>query len=278
MSANEMEVYSRATGLAPLPLSDLPELAARVERLIDELPPGDAADELIAARAKAEAASLWAQRTKHAEGERHYGKMRLLAEAGLGVLSLNGHAVDGNVNQVKLWRVLAAGFERGKLLQCSEKSTVLADVASEVRRRGLMFVPFKALKNKWGNSPHSRKHESWRWSEARVVCREQGIDPKTLPPDTRRVEAESENRSAAALQRSQDAERFREQTRRRRIMRAASGSGVEETYGFIRQALDALGRVPTDDIPIHRKSALNDAFAHLHKAEDAIAEALKLGS
>lgn len=253
--------------------SSLQEAAATVERLLDSGTVGEATDALTDARARAEAASLFAQRAGHYDDERHYGKLRLLAEAGLGVLSLNGHLIEASVDILRLWRVLGAGFERGVLLEFCDESTSYRDVARALRKNGYMFVPGKALPKEQFRIGSRKK--SVRWWEARQIIRDLGLDPKSFPPDTARVQAEANARAEAARTRASDVKRYRDADRRQRVTRLVKDyPEVAKAYGFIRSALDALDGV--EGLPPHRKTALNEAFTHLYAAEDAIAAALRV--
>lgn len=254
--------------------SELSEAVARVEVLLRR--PGDeACSELSEARAKAEAASLWAKRAKHAEEERHFGKLRVIAEAGLGVLSLDGFDVPENAYDVKRWRVLAAAFERRQLLSCCDNGTNTTSVVKEVRRRGLVYVPPSAL------SPHAPYWtKSCSWFSARLICRQHNIDPASLPPDVSFNENVNKRRRELAAQRSEDAAKWRALRRSRRIGKALREGKPDfgSAYGHIREALDDLGRVSTDGMPPHLKTHLNRAFAALYEAEDSIAACGKLDS
>lgn len=281
MSTPPRAELATLTDSVPSRAEEIRSAVAQVESLLEALPPDEASEALGDARAKAEAASLLARRMKNAEQERHFGKLRLLAEAGLGILSFDGYGVDATDEQVKVWRTLAAGFERGKLLACCEQSTSTREVAAEIRRRGLTYVPRKALPaSTWEIAPNMRtKYESWTWADARRICRARGIDPTSVPPDADRIRREAATRAKAARATAEDARRYRETKRRRRIARAADDyPEIAEAYSLIRQALDALGKVTLGDVPRDRKLALNKAFDHLYRAEDAIAQAVRLDS
>lgn len=113
-------------------------------------------------RAKAEAQALFEKRAGYTEREQHFAKLRLLAEAGLGVLSFNGSVeIDGVDNQQK-FRILASAFERGKLLEECEllvsespdrtgrtgrpsSPLSLSTVARHLRDRGYTHASVKSL-------------------------------------------------------------------------------------------------------------------------------------
>lgn len=262
---------SLATIGVDLGAQDKNEIAAATARVL-ELAELKDADLLNDVRHRAEASALYEKRAKNLERERHFGKMRLLAEAGLGIISLDSGSSEG---AEKEWRTLAAGLERGVLWSCTSDGTSARVVANEIRRRGYTSAPAKSLPRDFGLGGPSGSSITW-WA-ARKIAKKHGIDLTSIPPDPRRIEKANHNRSKAHLQRSVELDRYREGLRRRRIIEAGKNyPNISNAYGYMRQLLDELDK-PMLELDRNQRAALVKAHEHLHAAEDQIALALRLG-
>jgi hypothetical protein len=263
-------------------LPDLDDVAGQIAHLIEE-GEGAALDEI---RRRAEALMLYENRKRNAESERHFAKLRLLAEAGLGSLSYDDPTVIKSEAERAAWRSLAAAFERGKLLSiCDEippsprgrdRSLATQSVASEIRDAGLTCVPGRFL---GGSAP------TVKWIVARRIIRERGLDAHQAPPDRRYITERRRARQEASqrMQKLYRANERLEQTRLRKLTAAAArnhGPRIAEAFSLLRRLLDELQSARDSEFAgeanVLKRHQLDRAFTSLYKAEDAIAEALNV--
>lgn len=256
------------------PLPSLKDAQAQVVVLVAD----GAAGILDEARRQAEAHALYEKRTTSQERANHYSKMRLLAEAGLGVLSFDDPAVVKKSFQRTAYRALAAALERGRLLDlCEGRSGIgwhqtlgTERMAGVVRDHGLTHVPGEALDTR-GSVP---------WVVARVLARDLGIAPSTLPtddgPSRRRVAAaRAQSDRMHALYRAAERERRAKLTKD--LIKAANSRGprTDIAYGLLRRALQALDASLQESTGEDREW-LESAMEQMYEAEERVGKALRL--
>lgn len=232
-----------------------------------------------------EAAALYEARSGNEANAVQYCKMRLLAEAGLGVLSFADRDAVPSAHRRGVWRVLAAAFERGQLLyECDliahrapKDLHSAASVAHRLRNKGFTTVPSEALGIEV--DPEIR-NESTRWATAREVAREKGIALTKLPTDPAEV-ARQRDRGAEhhryMVKLHQDAAKHRRRQTRQLLATSARNSGprLDVAYGLLRRTLQALQDARGELSVFASKSAIDDALHYLHMAEDEIGNALR---
>lgn len=254
----------------------LPALDASL-RIVTELAHAGNADALSETRIQADAHRLYAERAGHHERARHFAILKLVAEAGLGVLSyehsdaLKAAVPSGNASD---WRALAAAAERRQLLHFLEdhKNLSTTNVAAHLRWEGWTTVQRHRLGVKSGP-------ESVKWGIARRIIKEKGIDPASIPLDASAVRAQR-SREVAASRRMQDlqiARRKADLERMRAAVRKASwrrGQKVSNAFGLFRRAYQSLDqeRAATDNDM--EREYIDLALAAMDRAEECIAIAL----
>lgn len=251
-----------------------------VERQVIALIADGNSDVLDEVRRRAEAAKLYEQRSGNVERERHFARLRLLAEAGIGALAFD----DPDVLKGKTvsWKTLGCALERGALLDAINQTLrrgatqlASASVATTVSQMGLTHVPAQAVGGAGAPLP---------WARARLVARENGIALDALPTD-KTVLRRNRERTRAASQRLKQVYAAAEREDRRRRQRATTAAVAErgphlaKAYGHVRKALDAL-QAATDAREIVAGDHLavmeiERCFRSLYEFEDALGRALK---
>jgi len=250
-------------------LPPLREAAAIVLRLVEE----GAAGTLDEARRQSEARALYEKRTHSQERANHYSKLRLLAEAGLGVLSFEDPQVVPAASRRSAYRALAAALERGRFVDVCDKringqSFTADSVAHDLRGMGVTYVPGRAF-----DAPAPIP-----WSRARIMARDAGIALSTLPLDR----TMRDRMAAAAVAQSERMGRLYEseqRERRARISKAVAAAASERgprtdiAYGRLRQALQALDAALQEAVGEERED-LEAAMVSMYSAEEHIGKSL----
>lgn len=254
-------------------LPDLEIAHDYVERLVEN------ADEeaLHDLRSQADAVRLYEQRNKNLENANHFAHLKLLAEAGLGELSLarDPSLPTGTAIMVRHWRTVAIGQKRGRLqLLCDSfsgdgRTITTTRVARTLERDGWTYVDKRALQKiidarvkrdgttradlarELGFHPadfYPRKgQDRLQWSKAVRMAGALGVDPATLPPKLHQRRAST--KPPVWLTRE----------------RKRSGGDWDRAYGYFRQCLDQFQHLaPNSD------ASWDEAYAHLYAIEEII--------
>lgn len=262
MTSTDLEIRE-GVDLEPLP--DLGVLARAIEDLVAQ----QSADSLDEIRMRAEARALYEKRQGAADRERHFGKLRILAEGGLGSLSFDNPDVIEGSSRRATWRALGAAFERGKLLQLEAHTMTAGAYADAARWAGLTKVAYPHL---WGEEGDALV----RWADARIVARERGIDPRSLPPAQAEIEAkrEARDRQSERMHKSymayQRQERSKEVARTVQIANDQGKKKLSQAYALLRRCLQTVHDAQPE-LPRYVKNSddWEQLFFDLHRAEDA---------
>ncbi len=247
-----------------------PDALERASEAIERLIQNESSGDLDEIRIAAEAQALYEQRAKNAERERHFWTLKTLAEAGLGVLSLDGVEVFGRKENIRNeCRTLAAAYERGdllKLCRTKERPRGRWAITNEIRKAGYTFARGKDIGN-----PEAA---SIRWSEARLIAKDNGIPLTQIPPDKHWVRENMEryHKQGANLRQAWAAKARLERMKSQAATAKAAkeiGPRVDLAYGLLRKALQATHDAQ-DDVPRRRRPELDEIFFHLYGAEDAL--------
>lgn len=254
----------------------LPSLQEACTRVVDLAHAGECA-QLAEARSQADAHRLYEERASHRERSRHFAILKLVAEAGLGILSFEHPEViaASDVRGPRTdWRSLAAAAERGQLLNFCEREQNLSttNVALRLRWEGWTTVQRHALGIKSGA-------ESIPWPRAREIAKRRGMDLTAIPHDAAAVRGQRDRDAAASkrMQRVYEAERREEREAVRRATRRAAerqGQKTSIAFGLFRrayQALDAARAEATDD---YEREFIEHALGSMDRAEEEISIAL----
>lgn len=254
-------------------LMDLPLAIRQVELLIRE----GATDVLDEARRQAEAHALYAKRSHAEQRELHFTKIRVLAEAALGVLSFDQPEVVTRGKRGD-WRALAAAFERGHLWEFVGRGDGSASVAWHIRDSGWTSVPGSAvgIKSAWEEDGDP----SIPWFKARRIAFETGLDLKSLPADRNyvlnlREARRGQSERMVSLHRAW--ERLARMKRSERIATAAKNRGqhVSAAYSYLRRCLQEMHEAQSE-FDNGEVAANFDLWYHLHHAEDALGDLLRV--
>lgn len=261
---------------SPTNLAALPDLD-RAQGTIDALVEAGAAETLDEARRQSEANALYERRAGYAERADHFARLKILAEAALGVLSFADSSVVEPAARRTQWRALAAAFERGTLLAVcdqlvSQGRTLATDVvAAAVRAEGYTYVQGKALGCR----------QAVPWARARGLAREQGVPAESLPVDKVHLQ-ERYDRAAEHSRFMRRAFAARERLERMQAQKAraaaarATGPQISTAYGLLRRSLQALHDAQAEIPNPADRRQLGYAILRLYDAEEHIAVALGL--
>lgn len=225
---------------------------------IDQLVAKEDQDQLDEIRRQAEAHRLYAYHSKITEREDFFSRLRMLAEAALGILSFD-QKLDLNQphSQLAEWRVLGAAYERGVFdVALKEQNSVFW-----IKRNGYTRAKVGSM--------------SLPWAKARTYFKR--CDFKSIPPDMEYVKRQI----TASKRRAEEARRAREALERLdydRMARRSVNKPLSKSYSLTRQLAQtlsqALGEESTQGTV---RKALLEAQSQLYYVEDAIQEALREG-
>jgi hypothetical protein len=258
-------------------LAELPDLSLAVSQVQGCIDAQDR-EALTDAKRRAEAQALYEKRKGYEDRELHFGRLRMVCEAGIAVIALDTRdRVDAPPQD---WTLLAAAFERGKLLDelanyNPSKYTGYKYFARTMTYRGYYWAPGKVFGLK----------QSVPWWKARILAREAGIPLESIPLDpdevnrrsSRSVSAQATRRKREMAQ--QQALRRIEEIDRQRLIAAAAkdrNASLGAGYAFLRKSLQAF-QDARHDLGGDERRQLDDAFRFLYMAEDSIGGLLKLG-
>ena len=261
---------------ADSPGSLAPNISEVIEQ-VDELVSSQRDDLLKEGRIQAEAQSLYLQRAGNRDAANAFLRVKILAEAALGVLSFDDSSIIDKDHYRKTFRELAAGYERGCLLdicdevEASDGTLSSSVVASKIVSAGYTYVSSNSLRGLDG------KKQSLRWSDARKRLIESGQPLQSVPPDH-----EHQRVLAGRRARHRELHDAREQQirikERRLIQTAARSAGpkIERAYGLLRQLAQAIDQSRDELDTPWRQRDIDDALENLYYVEESIAHALGL--
>ena len=259
-------------------LPDL-ELAARyVDRLVE----GADENALHNLRNQADAVRLYEQRSKNLESANHFARLKLLAEAGLGELSLGRDPAlpTGTPIAVRNWRTVAIGHKRGVLTSTCDafvatgRTITTTRVARTLERKGWTYIDAEAIQKviddrvahdqisraqlarQLGFYPtefYPRKNLHRRqWPQGVRLATALGVDPVSFPPKASRRRPRRDGRPWWLV---------RERKR--------SGGKWDRAYGYFRQCLDQFQQLAPNHDP-----RWDEAYEHLYAIEQIIGRQL----
>lgn len=291
-----------ANGTA-LTIAEFAEAEAQIARWGRE---GDMAA-LTEARARSDAAQVYARRNEYTSAAIQYAQLKLHCEARIGrldreltpklprrppPLELGDIRIDPWMR--KYWRALGIVEERGMLNDFLESlgDVTWRDVRTEISKRGLVWVACAPLREAVKASPmqpheiakaasmaSSNFHDALRqgrvgWPIGVRIAIAVGLDPLTLPPEPsprqpgRQAEwARKRRETEAALARD------RERTKIRRALRTAS-KPLADAYAMAERMQDVLGQAHREATDRQAREHLARAGQHYRAMRDEIVHAL----
>jgi hypothetical protein len=195
------------------------------------------------ARAKVAAAELYARQRGLTEQETEAARARLIVEAGLGALALDGVKVENGFRGD--YNALGAALERGCLLNViarrieKRESLALSPVATAIRDAGWTFVKPRDLGDKTG--------PVMKWVDARKLALSKGIDLRSLKPCPEEItqRREAAKRMNATYRDAQRESRRQAQTKISKVLELYDYGPLEPLYATLRKALTELDKVGT---------------------------------
>lgn len=229
-------------------------------------------------RNQAEAHRLFQERSENLEQANHFARLKLLAEAGIGALSVAREPrfnSKESANGFKSWRILAMAHERGALMGVcdeiadSQRSITTTRAARILERRGWTRVNGPALQKAIdkcaadrGLSKYQLARElglfptnlyqpgrapGWQWPRARQLSDLLGFDALALPPQPpKNVRRRSQPYWLAHK-------------------RKRTGGKWDKAYGHFRQLVDEFQELAPNNAP-----KWDEAYAHLYAIEQII--------
>lgn len=246
-------------------LPAIKEVAAEVARLIEARDAG----QLGHARSVAEAQALFEKRSGHIERERFFCKLKMLAEAGLGVISWDHpELLEARFSHVGEWRTLAAAFERNQLMNFLQNEDLRPyQITFHIRIGGWTYAEVDG--------------KEIPWARARERLRADGIPFYSVPPAAeymRRRDEELAERSRRRHKENLAQERLERIQARSRAIGLAKGRGpkITKAYSLLRQSLQALHEAQGEFTKEERRdngygwNGLSVAISSMYEAEDAL--------
>lgn len=253
-------------------LDVLPPLREAIDH-VESLVQDGCADLLTDARRKAEAYALYEKLRHNTERERHFRKMILITEAGIGSLSFDDPDLIPSTNERNRMRALASAFERGCLLRLmGEAEEHKKDLVYLIREQGYTWVPGQAIK-----MPGS----AYTYSQARKHAIEAGISLRDLPNHEEHARLRAQAAQEAADRRYKREEKklralsLQERLDTERAARKRGGS-LASAYAHIRKALQDLDDAYNSLSEAERKSEeWEPLHRSLYRCEDNLGALLR---